>query len=127
METEAHLRPHAYHTNQRSAFPTPGPQWKSRAVEIKVDFDFQSLGLFLAFQTGGQDKSSGHSADFNNTKTMTREDTFSLLESLYYRQSMNSPPKTVDLSLIVHFSSIGPDADSETAAWPLSSGIFLAV
>lgn len=116
METEAHLRPHAYHTNQRSAFPTPG-----------IDFDFQSLGLFLAFQTGGQDKSSGHSADFNHTKTMTREDTFSLLESLYYRQSMNSPPKTVDLSLIVHFSSIGPDADSETAAWPLSSGIFLAV
>lgn len=116
METEAHLRPHAYHTNQRSAFPTPG-----------IYFDFQSLGLFLAFQIGGQDKSSGHSADFNNTKTMIREDTFSLLESLYCRQSMNSPPKTVDLSLIVHFSSIGPDADSETATWPLSSRIFLAV
>lgn len=116
METEAHLRPHAYHTNQRSAFPTPG-----------IDFDFQSLGLFLAFQTGGQDKSSGHSADFNNTKTMAREDTFSLLESLYYRQSNELTPKTVDLSLIVHFSSIGPDHSSETAAWPLSSGIFLAV
>ena len=116
METEAHLRPHAYHTNQRSAFPTPG-----------IDFDFQSLGMFLAFQIGGQDKSSGHSADFNNTKTMTREDTFSLLESLYCRKSMNPPPKIVDLSLTVHFSSTGPHVDSERAAWPLSSGIFLAV
>lgn len=107
VETAAHPRPHAYHTNQMSAFPTPG-----------TDFDFQSLGLFLAFQIGGQDKSPGHNADFHNMKTMAREDTFCLLESLYCRKSMNPPSKIVALSLTAHFNSIGPDVDSERAAWP---------